>query len=726
VAAKSLPESFGNLLNLEALDLSKSSLMNLPISINKLDKLKNLILRSCSFLLILPESFSELKFLTHLDLSDCHSLQSLPQSFGNLLRLCFLLLSGCSALQKLPESISDLKNLIHLDISRCSSLNGLPESFGNICKLKILDLSCCYQLRHLPESFSNLENLEHLNLSLCNELEELPECLGNLKCLKFLNLSSCNALRNLPKSFGCLLNLEKIDASYCCKLEEFPESIVNSGKLQMLDLRGCPSLVKFTTIAKNFINSQGFILLESAEIFECKEIGRGGIRYSTIVMLEHLNQIRGNLCITCIETLHSSEEAERAKFCNKSKLQTLTLQWSSSTCESSKDAKKDELVLEKLQPHPNLELLTLDGYRGTRFPSWLMGLESALPNLTQITLCNLPHCEQLPPFEHMNNLEILKIHNIPKIKRIQTDMEPSRGSFRKLKTLSINEMSDLEEWLITGSTNDAILERLEIYRCPRIIFRPCLPNTEISVITESNMSLSLENVASLSFKSRISKMFIENCSITSDEWGGLGCHIIKDLEIKACKELYLLPRAIVGLTSLECLTINDCNNLSVLPEWLGELASLRSLSICCCPNLKSLPLSIQCHTTLENLHVQDCCVEFEELCQAVNRIFHSDPSRSVFSVRGEEIYDAEDILSTSNEELGRIVLFLFMWHACPCVFIFCCQSQRSSPGHQNFISKGLNSLERIIFIYLLFFPFLLCCCSYLFFYLFFFCLWCLH
>lgn len=673
INTKSLPKSFGSLLNMEALDLSKSSLENIPISISNLEKLKNLSLRGCSLLRILPDSFSKLEFLTHLDLSDCCSLQLLPESFGNLSRLCFLHLSGCSELQKLPESIIDLKHLVHLDLSGCSSLKVLPElfgslsslqllflsgcselkrlpeslgtieglqnlnlsdcrslqelpvSFGNFCKLKSLNLSGCYELTNLPGSFSNLINLEHLNLSFCYKLHELPKCFGNLKYLKFLNLSSCFTLRNLPESFGSLLNVEKIDLSYCGNLEEFPESIATSDKLQMLDLRGCSNLIKFATTAENYVNSQErYDFQRLPEMFECKEIGQGGKVFSTIVRLEHLNQTRGKLHITCIENVHSSEEAESAKLCNKSKLLSLTLKWSSSTGESSEDAKKDELVLEKLQPHRNLVLFTLDGYRGTRLPGWVMGLESSLPNLTQITLCNLVHCEQIPPFGHLFNLEVLEIHNTPRLKRVETDLRLSRGSPRKLKIISLKDMPDLEEWSITGSANDventvATLEKLEIYRCPRVIFKPCLPSTGTSVIIESSMSLSQGGIASLSFKPRysryISNMYIKGCRITSDEWRGLSCFSkLEVLEINSCSELNCLPKGILWLTSLEYLYICDCNNLSVLPEWLGELTSLRSLWISRCQNLKSLPRSIQGLTGLESLRILNCGRDLVRCC----------------------------------------------------------------------------------------------------------------
>ncbi|GMQ04034.1 hypothetical protein CsSME_00049601 [Camellia sinensis var. sinensis] len=56
---------------------------------------------------------------------------------------------------------------------------------------------------------------------------------------------------------------------------------------------------------------------------------------------------------------------------------------------------KSELVLEALQPHPNLKELDVTGYEGTRFPLWMRG--SCLQNVVKIKLSRCKNFLQLPP-----------------------------------------------------------------------------------------------------------------------------------------------------------------------------------------------------------------------------------------------------------------------------------------------------------------------------------------
>jgi hypothetical protein len=108
-----LPESIGNLQNLQELDLSGNVLYSLPESIVKLQNLEWL----------------------HLGYNN---LSSLLESIGNLQNLQELWLYN-NNLSSLPESIGNLQNLERLDLFK-NKLSSLPKSIGNLQNLQILGL----------------------------------------------------------------------------------------------------------------------------------------------------------------------------------------------------------------------------------------------------------------------------------------------------------------------------------------------------------------------------------------------------------------------------------------------------------------------------------------------------------------------------------------------------------------------------------------------------------
>ena len=190
-----LPESIGSLINLQSLGIGGDSLTTLPESIGNLTNLQKLDISYSSFT-TLPESIGNLTNLQKLDISRT-SLTTLPDWIGNLTNLQELGISGDS-LTSLPESIGNLNNLQSLDI-RYTSLTSLPESIGNLNNLQSLDIRYT-SLTTLPESIGNLTNLQSLYIS-GNPLTTLPESIGNLTNLKKLNLSGLT-LDAIPKSIG--------------------------------------------------------------------------------------------------------------------------------------------------------------------------------------------------------------------------------------------------------------------------------------------------------------------------------------------------------------------------------------------------------------------------------------------------------------------------------------------------------------------------------------------
>ena len=154
-------------------------------------------------LINIPESFGQLVNLQTLDLRR-NKLINIPDSFGQLMNLQKLNL-GANQLINIPESFGQLVNLQTLGLCD-NQLTSLPESFGQLHNLEILDLSA-NRLTSLPESFGQLGNLDSL-YSHCNQLTSIPESFGQLRNLQILNLTH-NKLTSLPPLLGTLRRLEE-------------------------------------------------------------------------------------------------------------------------------------------------------------------------------------------------------------------------------------------------------------------------------------------------------------------------------------------------------------------------------------------------------------------------------------------------------------------------------------------------------------------------------------
>ena len=114
-----------NMENLEDLNLCGCSMLS--DSFGSLKHLKKLNLQG-SRIKSLPKSFGELGNLEYLNLSSCKELSMLPNAFGSLKHLKKLDLRY-SGIKNLPESFGELSNLEDLDLFVCKELMMLPNSF---------------------------------------------------------------------------------------------------------------------------------------------------------------------------------------------------------------------------------------------------------------------------------------------------------------------------------------------------------------------------------------------------------------------------------------------------------------------------------------------------------------------------------------------------------------------------------------------------------------------
>ena len=177
-----LPESLGQLTQLQTLHLTGNQLTALPEWLGQLTQLQTLHL-SVNQLTALPEWLGQLTQLQELYLSD-NQLTALPESLGQLTQLQALHLSG-NQLTALPESLGQLTQLQTLNLSG-NQLTALPESLGQLTQLQQLHLQR-NQLTALPESLGDLTSLNHFDVS-GNQLIDVPGSLVRLTQISELNL----------------------------------------------------------------------------------------------------------------------------------------------------------------------------------------------------------------------------------------------------------------------------------------------------------------------------------------------------------------------------------------------------------------------------------------------------------------------------------------------------------------------------------------------------------
>jgi hypothetical protein len=146
-----LPDSLGQLTELQMLDLGGNQLTELPENMAQLTKLTRLYV-SRNLLAAMPEWLVQLKQLQSLGFSGNH-LIALPEWLGYLTQLRALLLMS-NQLTELPEWLGQLTKLRSLDIEH-NRLIALPESLGQLMLLQRLDLSG-NKLKSLPESLGQL------------------------------------------------------------------------------------------------------------------------------------------------------------------------------------------------------------------------------------------------------------------------------------------------------------------------------------------------------------------------------------------------------------------------------------------------------------------------------------------------------------------------------------------------------------------------------------------
>ncbi|QHO04553.1 disease resistance protein RGA2-like [Arachis hypogaea] len=373
--------------------------------------------------------------------------------------------------------------------------DGKSLPWGDLRCVRHSSLVCAKWIKSLMSFFLNLRYIRVLNLSFSN-ISELPNSIGTLKHLRHLDVSETH-VEKLPESVTDLNGIEILMLNNCFKLLQLPKKMKNLTNLRHLELdikRQISSMPKEFGKLTNLQTLSAFIV--------GKEKGQ------CIEELKDMRFLHGSICIVNLENVTNMREAVAAKLEQKPCLEGLELQWN-----EFKDGLEEQQILAGLQPHNRIKWLTITGYGGFMFPSWLGN--PTFCRIERILLQNCRYCKVFPSLGQLPMLKHLYVEEMHDLTRVD-DESQGPNSFPSLQSLTFHNLQNLQQWKDLKAGDMPNLTHLTVIDCPSLNFLP-----------------------SLHYLTRL-----------------------ESLEISQCPKLQCLPAE--GLPdSLECLIIIDC---SVLKE----------------------------------------------------------------------------------------------------------------------------------------------------------------
>ncbi|KAF3456072.1 hypothetical protein FNV43_RR00715 [Rhamnella rubrinervis] len=364
-------------------------------------------------------------------------------------------------LKKSSKSVASLKLLRFLDLSH-AKIKKIPYTICMLHNLQTLLLSSCYNLSKLPDSIGNLKHLRYLDLS-CTKFEEIPDTIGALHNLQKLLLGSCFRLATLPNSIGDLKNLRHLDLSWT-SIEKIPDTVCNLQELRVLDIKG-------SRLREMPLHISKLKLLHTLTKFV---IGKNS--GSNIEEFGTLQDLRDSIEIQILDNEIDGEDVSKANLKDKKCIRELSLEWEGDNDDSDNKARE---VLDRLQPHTNIEKLSILNYGGRSFPDWVG--HHSFCRIESVFLDVLTNCHQLPPLGQLPSLKSLEIWGLDKLEKIGNEFYSSGSSsftsgvgvteipppFKSLERLLFIGMPQWEEWSWVGGTFSN-LKKLELYDCPKL------------------------------------------------------------------------------------------------------------------------------------------------------------------------------------------------------------------------------------------------------------------
>ncbi|KAK4566313.1 hypothetical protein RGQ29_002530 [Quercus rubra] len=565
----------------------------------------------------------------------------------------------------------DLVHDLALSVSKSETLFLNKDFEGDISHIRYLFIESDGKI--VPRIPSSKDDVRRMRTFVSNNVM-LGNTLLNFNCLRVLKLYG-DSIKELPSSISLLIHLRLLSvASF--SIRALPKSITKLYNLQTLRIKGCPNVREPLEDLKQLINLR-HIYIPFGFYEKLKDIGKltclqtlpdfmvGQDAGHRIEELGYLNQLRGKLNLLHLEHVRDKEEARTANLEEKAKIYKLGFYWFREEREGNHE--NDEELLEGLKPHRYLKSLTIYGFGGKKFPSWMLTSLDAwdgillFGNLIEIKFRECRKCEVLPPLGLLPHLRVLTIVGMDGVRRIGTEFYSNynNGSdgtmlFPALRKLYLGKMPNFVEWTdmmepaTTGLMVFPWLEELSIKGCSQLTSAPCHFSSLKKLHIRDMCSMTFENIISklttltslevwkISELACLPEKLLQNnaslMSLMISGWADLEsivphedvwafCTSLRSLKIEDCWKLQIqgvpshlqrlkisgcviLPTGLQSCTSLTLLEIQNCRDLNSVPN-LGHLHSLTQLTIWSCDNLISIPDLRGLHSLIE-LQICDC------------------------------------------------------------------------------------------------------------------------
>ncbi|KAJ4822559.1 hypothetical protein Tsubulata_228781 [Turnera subulata] len=526
----------------------------------------------------LENNISNLRQLRVLDLTA--SFGGRPNLFAISKHLRLMRLRGYHSFERLPKNVTTLCKLQTLVVEDCKGLTTLSDSIGNLKHLRHLSFKRT-SLRLLSDSIGKLKELRHLDLE-GTKIERLPESICGLYYLQTLILSSCEKLVELPDRMMDLINLSHLDIEGSFRLKYMP---VGMGKL-----------IKLQTLTRFVVGKE---------------------RGSNIRELGVLRNLQGRLYLQNLENVVDEQDVLGANLKEKKGLKELFFGWENDD-NSDDGALENRSVLQHLQPHVDVRVISIFRYKGRSFPDWVG--DSSYSNIVRLALWGCSYCTCLPPLGQLPSLEELWIEQFGSIVSVGPEfLCGSRNSiqpFRSLQKLEFIGMPQWKEWSCADDVDAVgnaiifpLLKTLSIRQCPKLskikhISVPSLHSLYLINCSELELvGLSEEEDGSL--PSTLQQLWIDDIARLV-RWGLHKLPSLSTLRLADNQDIESFPDIILLPSSLSEIRISNLGNIKSLDyEGLRHLTCLQTLGIYDCPKLERIPEE-GLPSSLSNLSIGGC------------------------------------------------------------------------------------------------------------------------